>query len=133
RGFALFLTVAAAGALADASAPNAAVSTVRLKTISARVSSKGASIVIEASEPVAYTATRPDPLTLLLDFRNVASDDVANSVIADAKSPIASVSIEAAESMGTPAARLRIALAQTVAHHVRPDRDTDIVASGSTY
>ena len=88
RGFALFLTVAAAGALADASAPNAAVSTVRLKTISARVSSKGASIVIEASEPVAYTATRPDPLTLLLDFRNVAADDVANSVVADAKSPI---------------------------------------------
>ena len=127
RGFALSLTVAAAGALVSASAPNAAVSAVRLKTISARVSSKGASLVIEASEPVAYTATRPDPLTLLLDFRNVAADDVANSVVADAKSPIAYVSIEAAESMGTPASRVRIALAQPVAHHVRSDRNTVIV------
>ena len=45
--------------------------------------------MIEASDPVAYTTSRPDPLTLLLDFRNVAANDVANSVAADVKSPIA--------------------------------------------
>jgi len=127
RGFALFLTVAAAGALVNASVPNAGISTARLKTISARVSKKGASLVIEASEPVAYSATRPDPLTLLLDFRNVAADDVANSVVADPRSPIAYVSIEAAETMGTPASRVRIALAQPVAHHVRSDRNTLVI------
>ena len=49
---------------------------MRLKTISARVSAKGASLVIEATEPVAYVATRPDPLTVLLDFRNVGADGV---------------------------------------------------------
>ena len=38
---------------------------------------EGASLVIEANEPVAYTTARPDPLTLLLDFRNVAAADVA--------------------------------------------------------
>jgi type IV pilus assembly protein PilQ len=127
RGLALTITVAAAGALVNASAPSAGLTSVRLKAISAHVNAKGASLVIEASEPVAYTATRPDPLTLLLDFRNVAADDVANSVVADAKSPIAYVSIEAAESMGTPASRVRIALAQPVAHHVRSDRNTVIV------
>ncbi|HEV8208633.1 MAG TPA: hypothetical protein VGP77_00875, partial [Vicinamibacterales bacterium] len=87
RGFALLLTVAAAGALVNASAPPAGVAAVRLTAISARVHAKGASLVIEANEPVAYTSARPDPLTLLLDFRNVAATDVANSVTADVKSP----------------------------------------------
>src|SRR5207248_2433900 len=57
RGLALLLTVATAGALVNASAPPAApraVAAVRLKAISSRVSAKGASLVIEASEPVAY-------------------------------------------------------------------------------
>src|SRR4029077_15491062 len=49
RGLALILTVAAAGALVNASSPTAAVATtVRLKAISARVNAKGASLVIEA-------------------------------------------------------------------------------------
>ncbi len=74
RGLALLLTVAAAGALVNASpAPPAVAVAVRLKAISARVNAKGASLVIEATEPVAYTTSRPDPLTLLLDFRNVAA------------------------------------------------------------
>ena len=55
-----------------------------------KVNGKGASLVIEASEPVSYVASRPDPLTLLLDFRNVGAEGVANSVAANAKSPIAS-------------------------------------------
>jgi type IV pilus assembly protein PilQ len=128
RGLALILTVAAAGALVNASAPDAALTTsVRLKAISARVDAKGASLVIEASEPVAYTATRPNPLTVLLDFRNVAAGEVANSVVANAKSPIASVSVEATESLGSPASRVRVTLAQPVAHRVRSDRNTVVI------
>jgi type IV pilus assembly protein PilQ len=127
RGFGLFLTVAAAGVLVNASAPAVTTATVRLKAISARVTSKGASLVIEASEPVAYTMSRPDPLTVLLDFRNVAAGDVANSVAANVKSPIARVSVEAAESLGAPASRVRIALSQPVAHHVRSERNTVVV------
>ena len=127
RGLALFLTVAAAGALVNASTPPGATAAVRLKAISARVSAKGASLVIEASEPVAYTTSRPDPLTVLLDFRNVEAHDVANSVAADVKSPIARVSVEAAESLGAPASRVRIALSQPVAHHVRAERNTVVV------
>ena len=60
RGFALLLTVAAAGALVNASAPLTVPGAVRLKTISARVNGKGASLVIEASEPVA--TRRPGPI-----------------------------------------------------------------------
>jgi len=83
RCLALCTTVAAAGALLHASdrplSPNPTVPSVRLTTISAKVSGKGASLVIEASEPVSYVASRPDPLTLLLDFRNVGAEGVANS------------------------------------------------------
>jgi len=124
---ALFVTVAVAGALVSASGPAAGPSTVRLKTISARVNSKGASLVIEASEPVGYSLTRPDPLTVLVDFRNVTPGGVANSVDAHTKSPIANVSVETTDSMGAPASRVRIALAQPVAHHVRSDRNTVVV------
>jgi type IV pilus assembly protein PilQ len=127
RGLALLLTVAAAGAFVNASTPDATVATVRLKAISARVNAKGASLVIEATEPVAYTTSRPDALTVLLDFRNVAAADVANSVAADVKSPIAYVAVEKTESLGAPASRVRIALTQPVAHHVRSDRNTVVV------
>ena len=128
RGLALLLTVAAASALVNASpAPPDAAVAVRLKAISARVNTKGASLVIEASEPVAYTTSRPDPLTLLLDFRNVAATDVANSVAADVKSPIAHVTVEATETLGASASRVRIALSQPVAHHVRSERNTVVI------
>ncbi len=127
RGLALILSVATAGALVNAAAPPDSRAAVRLKAISARVGSKGASLVIEATEPVAYTMSRPDPLTLLLDFRNVAGSEVANSVAADVKSPIAHVSVEAVESLGAPASRVRIALSQPVAHHVRSERNTIVV------
>lgn len=131
RCLALCTTVAAAGALLHASdrplGSNATVPSVRLTTISAKVNGKGASLVIEASEPVSYVASRPDPLTLLLDFRNVGAEGVANSVAANAKSPIASVAVEAAESLGAPASRVRIALAQPVSHRVRSDRNTVVV------
>ena len=123
------MTVAAAGTLLRAADRPAApvAGTVRLKTISAKVHSKGASLVIEASEPVGYVAAQPDPLTLTLDFRNVVAEGVANSVGANPKSPITGVSIEPADSLGAPASRVRIALAQPVGHRVRSERNTVII------
>jgi type IV pilus assembly protein PilQ len=126
RGLALFLTVAAAAAL-RAATPDATTPTPRLKAISSRVGSKGASLTIEASEPVGYSLTRPDPTTVLVDFRNVTMVDVANSVVADAKSPIANVSVEPFELLGAPASRVRIVLAQPVAHRARSERNAVIV------
>ncbi|HEV8396012.1 MAG TPA: hypothetical protein VGQ37_17150, partial [Vicinamibacterales bacterium] len=105
RGLALFVTVVTAGALLRASgpaAPTAATAGVRLKTITSRVHGNGASLVIEATDPVGYVATRPDPLTITVDFRNVISDGVANSVAPNAKSPIAGVSVESVEALGAP-------------------------------
>src|SRR5207253_11418502 len=80
-----------------------------------------------ATEPVGYSLTRPDPVTVIVDFRNVTMADVANTVVADAKSPIATVSVEPYESLGASASRVRIVLAQPVAHRVRSERNTVIV------
>jgi type IV pilus assembly protein PilQ len=133
RGLVLFVTVATAGALlraADRTIERPAgspVAVARLKAISAKVHAKGASLIIEATEPVGYVTAQPDPLTLTLDFRNVAADGVANSVAANPKSPITGVTIEPADSLGAPASRVRIALTQPVAHRVRSDRNTIII------
>ncbi|HZT78055.1 MAG TPA: type IV pilus secretin PilQ [Vicinamibacterales bacterium] len=128
KGLASLVCVAVAGAIvaaagADAGSPAA---TARLKTISAKVNAKGASLVIEASEPVAYIATRPDPLTLQLDFRNATVDaSAAKALVNDAKGPIASVSIVPPDAAG--AARILVALSQPVAHRVRSERNSVIV------
>ena len=120
RGFALCFAVVLAGAFAGTPGLEADASpTVRLKTITSKVNGKGAALVIEASEPVAYLTTRPDPLTVLIDFRNVDAEGVANSFAASPKSPIAGVTIEREDSLGVPMSRVRISLAVPVAHRVR--------------
>jgi type IV pilus assembly protein PilQ len=102
---------------------------VRLKTISARVTNKGTSLVIEASEPVPYVATRPDALTLLIDFRDVAADSVTNSIAADVRSAIASVVVEQVtdDATGTESPRIRVMLSEPVAHRARASRNTVVV------
>jgi type IV pilus assembly protein PilQ len=124
------LVTMAAGALVSAAGPadrETATGGVRLKAISSRVNAKGASLVIEATDPVAYVATRPDPLTVVVDFRNVAAEGVANSVAPSAKSPIANVAVEAATNSAAGTSRVRIALVQPVGHHVRAERNTIVI------
>ena len=129
RGVAcLTLAIAAAwGAVSHAAAGASKISEARLTAITSRVNARNASLVIEANEPVPYVASRPDALTLLLDFRNVGADPVARLARLEPNSPIANVTIEAAESMGSPASRVRISLSRPLAHHVRSDRNTIVV------
>ena len=129
-GFASFIGVAAASALVAAAPPGLSTgnpaAAPRLKAITARSTAKGASLVIEASDPVAYVATRPDPLTVVLDLRNLVVDASSNAAVR-VMSPIAHVSLEPSDSFGTPASRVRIALTQPVSHHVRSERNAVFV------
>jgi type IV pilus assembly protein PilQ len=128
KGLALFVTVTLAGVLAQASGPaTASTASPRLTAISSRVHGKGATLVIEANAPVPYVTTRPDPLTVLVDFRNVSAEIDAAAIASSAKSPIASVSVEPADSFGSPASRVRITLAQPVGYRVRSERNTIVV------
>ena len=112
KGLTLSLTLAAAGVFAHAAAPSGStpVPPPRLKAISARMDAKGASLVVEASEPVPYLTTRPDPLTVFLDFRNVDAQRVTKKVPANTKSPIAGVTVESVDELGGSISRVRIRL-----------------------
>jgi type IV pilus assembly protein PilQ len=130
RGVALFLPFVLFAALGENSGALAAaplVSPARLTAISSRIGATSTSLLIEATAPVPYVTTRPDSLTVLLDFRNVAADGIANAVATNARSPISAVSVEAIESLGAPVSRVRISLAKPLAYHVRSERNTVVV------
>jgi type IV pilus assembly protein PilQ len=106
--------VAAAGIIVDATpAP------VRLVGASAQ----GDSLLIEATEPVAYSVSRPDPLTLVVDMRNVSVGDARSEI--PKQGAIASVRFEQATAVdGKSVARVHVALARPAEHNVRSFRNT---------
>jgi hypothetical protein len=130
RSLLQFLAVCAAGTLLNASSPTANLaadnSRPRLTAISTRSTLKGTSLIIEASDSVAYVAMRPDPMTVVVELRNTSAEKVATSS-ARARVPIATVSVEPLESAAGPGSRVRIALTQPVAHHVRSVRSFVII------
>ena len=129
RGVALCVAILLATAANEVSrAAGGAIPGARLTAITSKADGRSASLVIEATEPLPYIATRPDPLTLVVDFRNVSVQGAAApNVKTDAAGPIASVAVESAHSMGVPVSRVRISLAQPVAHHVRADRQRVVI------
>ena len=96
----------------------------RLSAVSAKASVSGASVLIEASEPVAYVTTRPDPLTVLVDLRNVSTAGASNRIATSPVGPIAAVTFEDARAAdGAPVARVRVLLAAPAQHKVHSERN----------
>jgi len=130
RGVALSLAVilaTAASVISRAASTAAVFPGAKLTTISSKADARSATLVIEATEPVPYVATRPDPLTVMVDFRNVDAGAIAAAAGLQARGPIASVRVESAEANGSPISRVRIALDQPVTHHVRADRNRILI------
>lgn len=129
RAAALFLALAGGGALAvlPGRAAEAPAARVHLTSISSRPHASGAALVIVATEPVPYATTRPDPFTVLLDFRNVGTEGLANLGAVNLPPPIADVAVEPIQNGGTPSSRVRVSLAEPVAHRVRSERNTVVV------
>ena len=96
RGLAPAVPIILAGALVSGASPVAVpvAPRPRLTAINSSINRTGVSLVIEASQPAAYVATRPDPLTIYLEFRNVGALGVVNRFTPDARSPIAAVAVE---------------------------------------
>jgi type IV pilus assembly protein PilQ len=96
----------------------------RLTAISSTAEGRRAAVLIEASEPVAYQTSQPDPSTLVVDLRNVHSAGFANGFAARAGSPVRAVSVEEATgTSGEPLARVRVALAGPLTPRVRSQRN----------
>lgn len=97
-------------------------SNVRLVGVSAQGSGKTAAVLIESTEPVAYAVSRPDPLTVLVDLRNVSVADAATEI--SRQGPVASVTVEQATAIdGKDLARIRVALASPSTYKVRSSRN----------
>ena len=110
---------AVTGGLALSAAPSSAV---RLVGVSSQTAGHAAAVLIEATEPVAYAISRPDPLTLLVDLRNVQVADAAAQV--SKIGPLAGVTLEQATAVdGRDLARVRVALASPASYRVRSSRN----------
>ena len=103
-----------AGMLLTAAAPP-----IRLLSVSAQ----GPAVVIEATEPVAYTVNRPDPLTLLVDLREASVGDATTKV--QPQGIVSAVRLEQTTAPdGVGVARVRLALARAAEYTVRSSRNT---------
>jgi type IV pilus assembly protein PilQ len=99
-----------------------------LTKISSRVDEKAGVIAIEASEPVAYVASQPDPRTYVVELRDVVARQFADSFKADPRHPVGAVAVESANAPdGTTVARVRMTLAQPVRPRVRSSRNVIFV------
>src|SRR5262249_4661545 len=82
-------------------------------------------VLIEATQPVAYSVSRPDALTLFVDLRNVTVGDAGAKITPNGRQtgPLAGVTIEQAAGVGGESlARVRVALASPAGYQVKGDR-----------
>src|SRR5688572_29282954 len=118
---ALSLTASRPSALGGAETP-------ALKSISSRLDGAVSTLLIEASEPVAYLTSQPDPLTVLVDLRNVNVAGLGGTPFADLLAPVNAVGVERAHAPdGAPVARVRVKLDRAARHRVRSARNTILV------
>jgi type IV pilus assembly protein PilQ len=121
------LVVAAAYSLAAAgpsAAERGATAIPRLNAISARSDGRTTSVLIEASEPVAYVTSRPDPLTVLVELRNVTAAGAANRFSASRGSAVTGVSVDDGRAPdGALLARVTVKLNAPAAHRVKSSRN----------
>ena len=118
RGSTAVAGVAALLAALAGSTP-AAVAPVRLLSVTAQ----GPAVIIEATDPVAYTVNRPDAVTLIVDLRNVVVADAITRV--EPRGPVTAVRLEqtrAADGLGV--ARVRIALGRAAEYRVKSSRNS---------
>src|SRR5918912_56353 len=100
------LFVAALLALGIMIPPRAAsTETAMLKRIASRVDDHAGVISIEASDPVPYVASQPDPKTFVVEMRDVLAVGFADNFKVDPRRPIASIAPRGASSAppGRPA------------------------------
>ena len=113
------LTIAAALAATAGIILTAAAAPVRLVA----VTRQGEAVLIEATEPVAYSVSRPDALSLVVDMRNVSVSDARAEV--ERQGAIAGVRLEQASGAdGRALARVHVNLVKPSEYVVRSARNT---------
>jgi type IV pilus secretin PilQ/predicted competence protein len=112
------LAIVASLALASGLSLSAGSAPIRLVGVSA----SGTSVLIEAAEPAAYVVKRPDPLTVLVELRNVSVAAAANAV--GRRDPIAGVTLEQGPAIdGQALGLVRLVLARPAEYVVHSTRN----------
>jgi type IV pilus assembly protein PilQ len=98
-----------------------------LRAISTRLDGARSTVLIEASEPVGYVTSQPDPLTVLVDLRNVAAGQMPPGVLGPLP-PVTGVEVmDAVAGDGAPVARVRVSLAHPARYQVRASKNVIFV------
>jgi type IV pilus assembly protein PilQ len=94
-----------------------------LRAISTRLDGARSQVLIESSEPVGYVTSQPDPLTVIVDLRNVKGGMMPPGILGPLP-PVADVRVEeAVAGDGAEVARVRVKLAYAAKHVVRSSRN----------
>jgi type IV pilus secretin PilQ/predicted competence protein len=118
----------AAGVKVPLGASGAHVDQAMLKKIASRVEARTGVIAIEASAPVPYVASQPDPKTFIVELRDVVTVGFEDAFTADPRHPISSVRVENAQaSDGAAVARVHMTLSQAIRPRVRSARNVIFV------
>ena len=100
-----------------------AVPAPKLKGMSSSAGRRITTVSIETSDPVAYVTSRPDPLTLFIDLRDVDASGARRALLG-AKGILSGAAVEEATGAdGARVARVRIRLTEPAAHQVRSKRN----------
>jgi type IV pilus assembly protein PilQ len=130
----LGLCVATAlGAMAPLGAAGARADSATLKKIASRIDGHTGIVTIEASDPVPYVASQPDPRVLVLELRDVVTAGFADQFSPDPRNPVAAVQVESARAVdGVDVARVRLTLSQAMRPRVRSSRNVIFVEADRT-
>jgi type IV pilus assembly protein PilQ len=114
--------LAATGVVANGGAENGIAANAELRAISSKVDGRTSTVMIEATEPVAYVTSQPDPLTVVVDLRNVLAGFLAAPLAP--VPPVAHVEVEEATAPdGAPLARVILRLDRPATHKVHSARN----------
>src|ERR1051325_11050851 len=98
----------------------ASTDTAMLKRITSRVDDRAGIISIEASDPVPYVASQPDPRTFVVEMRDVLAVGFADNFKVDPRVPVSGVRVENSRAFdGSSVARVSLDLVQPIRPRVR--------------
>jgi type IV pilus assembly protein PilQ len=102
----------------------------QLVAVSATLGAQTTTITIEASDPVPYLMSQPDPFTVVVDLRNARVDGAVNN-IKSRFGLVAGATLErVALADGMPSARVKLRLTDAVSYNVRSARNIIVVEIG---
>jgi len=120
----LCVALAIAAAAMPAKSLRAAADGATLTKIASRLEAHTGVVAIEASAPVPYVASQPDPRTFVVELRDVVASGFTDDFTVDPRHPVGAVQVErGVASDGVTVARVRITLRQPMRPRVRSSRN----------